>query len=105
MQPTSALVCARPPAWAAMMVVPMAPGPASSGTASGTTPESAPDSSSSASARDWRMPRREARAEELEQRLAEDRRAGEHREDRKGHHAGEALAPPFIAGPRSRSER
>ena len=39
-----------------MIVVPMAPGPASKGTASGTTPLSSPDSSSSASSRDWRSP-------------------------------------------------
>src|SRR5512135_61987 len=56
MQTIIAARCISPPACAAMMVVPIAPGPASSGTASGTTPESSPACSSSASAADWRTP-------------------------------------------------
>ena len=55
MQPMSAAVCPTPPRCAAMMVVLIAPGPASRGTASGTTPESSPASSSRASSRVWRI--------------------------------------------------
>ena len=55
-QATSAAKWAAPPACAARMVVLIAPGPASSGTASGTTPDSSPLCSSLASSCDWRTP-------------------------------------------------
>src|SRR5947207_3702075 len=55
MHTMSAATCTRPSFCALMIVVLIAPGPASSGTASGTTPERSPDSSSLASAWVWRI--------------------------------------------------
>src|SRR6267378_2342792 len=77
-QTMSAATCARPPFCALMIVVLIAPGPASRGTASGTTPESSPDSSSLASAAG--LEGRHAGADQAQQALAEERRAGKHRE-------------------------
>ena len=109
-------VCAAPPVCAAMMVVLIAPGPASSGTASGTTPDISrfqllpPPRASGASRRPWRSAWRAPSAAAPGRRrpgtpagsrprassaLAEQRRAGEHQEHGQRHHLDQA--PPARA--------